>query len=181
MVEEPMRQLVEQLAGAMQQYTVLQFRDDYPGEPGPPSTEAELATVRADLGRPLPPSYEAFLRLHNGWTDFIGEAPLLRAQDRHEPWFARRLARVRAHLTEFDMAGLPEHAFLVVLHPDVSTLVYIDTSGPTRDGEFETVEYDIREDEQERHPSFRALLESRLEFFTTEVNQLRRRSTGRPR
>lgn len=153
------QQLLERLMAALRRLSELQYDDDDIGELGPPCTKEQIRLVTEDFGMPLPPSYEAFLRLHNGWTDFMGEAPLLRVEDRHEAWYARRVQGIREHLASFGDPDFLAHGFLLAVHPDVSSLLYIDRSRPTGNGEFETVYHSLRDGEYSRHPSFAAFLE----------------------
>ncbi len=45
--------------------------------PNPAASEVALSRVEERMGRPLPPSYRAFLRLHDGWPRFFDGASLL--------------------------------------------------------------------------------------------------------
>lgn len=81
---------------------------------------------------------------------------------------------MQEHLAEFGMAAIPEQGFRIILHPEVSNPGRRSPGPSHRNGEFETVEYETRHDEQKRHPSFQALLE---EHFGVCTNQVRQRPT----
>jgi len=158
-----MQHLVSELHGAFGRLELLQFDEDYAGALGAPCSAAQLDVAARDLGRELPPSYRGFLELHNGWTDFIGEAGLLAVEDRHSDWFQRRVKGIRDHLNSFGDPDFVPHAFFILVHPDVSTVLFLDMSGPTSGGELEVVEYCLKEGELDRYPSFEAYLKERLE------------------
>src|SRR5690349_4780553 len=48
-----------------------------PLRPGPPAAPGQLATLERALGRELPPSYRAFLELHDGHRGLAGPGDLL--------------------------------------------------------------------------------------------------------
>ena len=68
---------------------------------GEPSTKLQMEMVSKRLGIQLPPSYAAFLGLHNGWMDFVGTAMLLPAEEYDQPWVASRISRIRSPFKEF--------------------------------------------------------------------------------
>ncbi len=45
---------------------------EYRSRPFPPATEAEIRAFEKAHGQPLPPSFRAFLKIHNGWQCFWG-------------------------------------------------------------------------------------------------------------
>lgn len=161
--------LVHALESAVRELATLRFEEEFIGELGRPCTQAQLDTVQHDFGRVLPPSYRAFLELHNGWMAFMGEAALLSVEDRHSPWFAARVEGIRAHLREFNDPDVLSHGFLLVVHPDVSSLLYLDKTKPTEGGEYETVYYSLTAGEYARYPSFKAFLEYWLETTQKQI------------
>lgn len=153
-----MQTLITELYDAFSRLELLQFDEDYIGELGAPCSPEQIATAVQDLGQPLPPSYGAFLALHNGWTDFIGEAPLLAVEDRGSAQYQRRVKGIGEHLRSFEMHDFVPHSFFILAHPDVSTVLYFDKLKPTGGGELEMVEHSLREGELGRYPSFEAYL-----------------------
>jgi hypothetical protein len=168
-IDPSIQSLVEKLKNAMQRLNVLRFDEDDPSELGLPCNETQISTVRTDLGMPLPPSYEEFLRLHNGWTEFLGEAPLLSAEDRSSSWYFSRVQGIREHLNSFGDPDFLLNGFLILVHPDVSSLLYLDKGRPTAEGELEVVYYSLRDGEYERYPSFKGFLESWLLSLKKEI------------
>ena len=158
-----MRNLVLELHGAFSRLELLQFDEDYGGVLGEPCSAAQIGAATQDLGRPLPPSYQAFLELHNGWTDFVGEAGLLAVEDRHTEWFRRRVMGISDHLKSFGDPDFVPQAYFLLAHPDVSTVLFLDKSCPTSGGELEVVEFCLREGELDRYPSFETYLSHRLQ------------------
>jgi len=48
-----------------------------PGTLHPPASESDIAACEARIGMRFPPSYRAFLRLHNGWEKFDDASTLI--------------------------------------------------------------------------------------------------------
>ena len=163
MMNSDMQNLVSELHGAFCRLEILRFDEDYTGVLGKPCSAAQLGAAAQDLGRDLPPSYRAFLEFHNGWTDFIGEAALLAVEDRHTEWFQRRLVGIRDHLKSFGDPDFVPHAFFLLVHPDVSTVLFLDKNSPKPGGELEVVEFCLRDGELGRYPSFEEYLRRRLQ------------------
>jgi len=166
-----MKPLIEKLADAMNRYEILAFDEDDYRELGKPCTAAQLAMAEQDLGQPLPPSYRAFLELHNGWTDFIREAPILAVEARHKPWFRRRAKEIRCHLKEFNDPPFISFGFLILAHPDVSTVLYLDKTKPTGNGELEVVAHCLRQGELGRHPSLEGYFRHHLAMYEKMIEE----------
>lgn len=156
-----MKKLLTDLKTALAEYMTLACDDDYIGEPGPPASAAALEATAKLLGHPLPPSYAQALAVHGGWSEFIGEANLVSIEQRTAPAFLEALAWSASCLEDAGQPNIFERAFVVV-HGGSDTVVYLDLDKPTDGGEFEVVEYSMREGEESRHPSFRAFLENML-------------------
>ncbi|MGH1348996.1 MAG: SMI1/KNR4 family protein [Nannocystales bacterium] len=162
MKDPDVQTLVSELRGAFSRLEVLMFDEDYAGILGEGCSSAQIDEASRALGRALPPSYQAFLEMHDGWTDFIGEAPLLAVEDRRGDVFKRRVKEIGDHLRSFGDHDFVPHAFFLLAHPDVSTVLYLDKEKPTEGGELELVEYSLRENELGRYSSFAEYLKGRL-------------------
>jgi len=169
-----MKPLIAKLADAMNRYEILAFDEDDYRELGKPCTAAQLAMAEQDLGQSLPPSYRAFLELHNGWTDFIREAPVLAVEARHKPWFRRRAKEIRDHQRSFDNPDFLKHGFLILAHPDVSTVLYLDKTKPTGNGELEVVAHCLREGEFGRYPNLEAYFQDHLADYERMIEEEKR-------
>jgi hypothetical protein len=157
-----MRHVVDTLFRAKQRLQELQYDEDLPQELGSPATDAQLQSLVSELGGPLPPSYEAFLRLHDGWTEFDGGAQILSTEERKKNWVLERLAGIKAHLKSFGDDPVLDDAFIVVLGVDESNFTYFDKTKRLENGELEVVHYDLEDGEYGRYPSFLAFLEDAL-------------------
>src|SRR3954453_21247224 len=83
--------LIRELMEAMLEYDRLAFDEERPHELGPPASPKQIAKLEGILGKSLPPSYRAFLELHNGWSHFDGGAKLLAVEDHESKWAKERL------------------------------------------------------------------------------------------
>lgn len=128
---------------------------------GPPATEAQIASLETALGIVLPPSYRAFLLLHDGWRmvsanlDLYSVKELLRVRDdaRTAKW--RKIAVDGGETFAADaviIGGSQFAAAKLLLDP-----------GRIRDGEMATIRHDKVDDDS--YPSFLVYLqESTREF-----------------
>ena len=93
------------------------------------------------VGGPLPPSYRAFLELHNGWSDFDGGLPLLSTEDQSEEWVHDAKQRIRSL---FDVSDGPfDTGFVPVMLGEYEDnyLVLDPTKGKDGDGAFIAYDY----------------------------------------
>ena len=100
-----------------------------------PAPEEALHALEERLGRPLPPSYRAFLALHDGWAMAFGGADLLSAADVDGGRLAERIGRWRRQAIAAGDAGAA-HAVVVGAHPATATLLWLDPADMTADGEW---------------------------------------------
>lgn len=157
--------LIRALVDAMREYDRLAFDEEEPHEPEPPATPGQIARLERILGRPLPPSYRAFLERHNGWADFQGGARLLSVEDHQRPWVAERIRDISDLFFE-DAADNPfRNGMLpVLLGEDENNYLVLDPSTVRADGEMDFVMYDYGE-EEERFETFTTFLEDTLDVI----------------
>jgi SMI1 / KNR4 family (SUKH-1) len=166
----PLRQLIEQLAEALHTYDRLAFDEEYEHELGEPCSPQQLAVLQEKLGRPLPPSYRAFLELHNGWADFAGDAKLLAVEDHQSEWVADRLADMEELFPEFNQENPFEQGALpVLLGEDSDQVLYLDPRTARRDGEMDFVVLDITTEER-RFPDFTSFLFYKLDLLQQMID-----------
>jgi hypothetical protein len=107
----------------------------------PPATPEQIATLEARLGKPLPPSYRAFLSLWNGASfGFGGGADILGTEDHARPHIQNTINDKRALFTEFESRDpWDEGAIPFVVGDSRNVLLF---EGPVRaDGEMDLVSY----------------------------------------
>jgi hypothetical protein len=173
-LEDRIRAAVERRRKATNEWFLLQYDEDSPQSLGPPATAEQIARVERALGMPLPPSYAAFLRQHNGWTEWSGGAMILPADVRDAPWVSQRIKQFREHFREFFDERTLNDAFIVLLGEDEPDFVYLDKSKPTERGELEVVHTDLIHGEWGRYPDFAAFLESAANIAESRVERARR-------
>ena len=152
------------------------------GHPGASRTAIRAAEQR--LGRPLPPSYRRFLRLHDGWPRFYEGATLLGTAN-----LGRRLYEDIARQT-FEAAETPEPELGPPsrFKPRVLIPFGIDLAGTTlfvfnpavrdADGEYEVIAW--MNELGLRRSSFAAFLEMIQELCASEVDALSLSATYEP-
>lgn len=90
------------------------------------ATEQQIIALEARLGKPLPPSYRAFLRTSNGWRQSGAFIDRLYSVDEVD-WFR---VRNRQWIDAFTLGGFA--TLLSPSVPDVEYLVYDDQQDPAR-------------------------------------------------
>jgi SMI1 / KNR4 family (SUKH-1) len=160
-IKDRVKAAVERIRKANEEYFSLEFDEDCPQVLNPGASAAQIANVERRLGAPLPPSYRAFLELHNGWTEFTGGAMILPTDEHDKPWVAKRIKRFHDHIREFEKTNVLQHAFFVMLGEDEPNFVFLDKSKRSADGEMEVVHWDLIYGDRGRFPDFAAYLESK--------------------
>jgi SMI1 / KNR4 family (SUKH-1) len=172
MSSEKMKGLVEKLAEALRELDVLLFDEEYPHVLGAPCSSDQIASLERKLGSPLPPSYLAFMRLHNGWSDFDGEAQLLGSEDQTKEWVAKKIKSIGSLFYEDKSAVNPfSHGSIpVLLGKDENNYVVLDPTTARSDGEMDFVQYEFTEEER-RFPDFGSFLEHELELHLEMIEE----------
>jgi len=164
-------ELVAQLDDAMRTYDHLVFDEEVKHPRGKPCTPKQIAKLERMLGQPLPPSWRAFLELHNGWDEFSGESKLLSVEDQRAEWVQDRLDDIDELCDEFDSENPFNHGALpVMLGEDTKSVLYVDPRTARADGEMDFVALDIIE-EEDRFPNFTAFLMHKLEILRRLIDK----------
>jgi SMI1/KNR4 family protein SUKH-1 len=129
---------------------------------GSPAAATELRALEAALGKPLPPSYRAFLELHDGWkmvdgaVDLLAVADLLGGSRRSEiaDWQQRMLAAGDV------VAG---QALVIGVSDVTPTRYLLDPSSIDSDGEWRFVQH--HNVEEAELPSFIVWLEESVDEY----------------
>src|SRR4051794_39748104 len=96
-----LEKLIKELIGAKREYYRLAFDKEPSFRLGQPASTRQLAQLESRLGKPLPPSYAAFLELHNGWEKFDGLTNILAVEDYDKDWVKSRVKTLSSLLTEY--------------------------------------------------------------------------------
>jgi hypothetical protein len=131
--------VVARLRDSIQQLSLLMRDRDSPQQPQPAATLLELDALvhrYAATGVVLPPSYRAFLCVHNGWRRFAGDSHMLSAGDHGAQWVAAALAE-RRWLSE-DQSLLTLVPVLLGTSPS-SLAAFLDPGVVAPDGEMDVV------------------------------------------
>jgi len=171
-LNDEMKAAVKKLRDLNSRWDLLQYDEEHSQVLGPPCTSSELDEVARKLGTKLPPSYAAFLALHNGWTDFMANAGLLSVQERDQPWVEERIGEFREQLIEFFDESILDDAFILGLAEDGRDLVYLDTSSGRADGEMDVVHFDMIDGEIGRYPDLVSLLNEEIEVVGRIVKEI---------
>lgn len=122
---------------------------------GDRATEEELAAVESLLGRPLPPSYAAFLRRYGKWVMFDPATDLLSAREVVKEANSRALKRWRE--IAIDTEGLDAARwFLIGKSRSTASKYFLDPSSVDDAGEMKVYEHDRTLAEE--YPNFLACL-----------------------
>jgi hypothetical protein len=162
-LKKAVEELVEELVEAKGEYqTLTSDEDPDPPKLGKPCSAAQLAALERIVGQPLPPSYRAFMELHNGWHDFDGTAAILAVEDHKSEWVKERLKLLRDTMKEFgDKDPFDAGAVPVVLDENTPQYVVLDPRKARPDGEMTFVSYEYAKKEGQ-WKDFTAYLKSDL-------------------
>src|SRR2546430_1214868 len=94
------RKLLDDFIEAKREYIRLRFDKEYSPKLAKPASPDDIAELEQKLGKALPPSYRAFLELHNGFVNFIGNQNLLAVEDQDD-WAEGELDRIGDLFDEF--------------------------------------------------------------------------------
>lgn len=136
--------------------------------PNPAASEVALRRAEKRLKHPLPPSYRAFLALHDGWPRFFDGASLLGTAHlghrKYEDLARAAFEAAETPLPELGPPRRPRARNLIPFGADLegTTLFAFNPSVTRADGEYEVIAW-VNE-LGVRHPSFSAFLEWILEL-----------------
>lgn len=166
-----LQELINELADAQREYDQLAFDEEFPHDLGEPCSLPQIARLEAILGAPLPPSYRAFLELHNGWERFDGEARLLAVEDQESEWVKNWVAGRDAFFYESDDQNpFKQGAIPIMVGVDQTNFLVLDPRTVRPDGEMDFVAYDIAS-EEERFSSFVSFLQDELALWQTLIEK----------
>lgn len=144
--------------------------------PNPAASEVALERAEERMGRPLPPSYRAFLKLHDGWPRFLDGASLLGTANLGHRQY-EDLARAAFEAAETPVPDLgppsrPRARSLIPFGADLegTTLFAFNPAVVGPDGEYEVIAW-VNE-LGVRQPSFAAFLEWILDMAEQDRTDL---------
>jgi hypothetical protein len=156
------KKLVDDFVEASREYHLLRFDDEYSFRLGKPCSPKQIAALEKTIGKPLPPSYRAFLELHNGFDGFIGSRNLLAVEDQGDGWVEFELKKLGARFDEFgDINPFKQGAIPVELGEDDPVYLVLDPRKVRKNGEMDFVQYEYSKEEN-RYDSFVSYLQSEL-------------------
>jgi hypothetical protein len=140
----------------------LEYDEDLKIELGAPASPMQLAALERRLGSPIPPSYRAFLLLHESWKDFASDSSLLSPNDYDEEWVRERLADLNDLFKEFESDNpVGAWGFPIMLGRTGRMSLFLDKRSVRADGEMDFVYYDATE-EQARFANFLEFLQAQI-------------------
>jgi hypothetical protein len=156
--------IVEELYTTDQNYYRLRYDEDSPQSLGPPCSPDQIAKLEQVFGGALPPSYRAFMELHNGWANFSGAARILTVEDYGSKWVNARLQEFNGLFEEFvpnSPSPIDRHCIPIYLGETEQDFSLIDPSTRRSDGEMQVISFDLTE-EVGRDDTFASFLFHRL-------------------
>jgi hypothetical protein len=150
--------------------------------PNPGASKAKIRKAEEKLGRPLPPSYRAFLARHDGWPRFFEGATLLGTHLLGKPSY-EQLARAAFEAAETPVPDLGPPSFTqrrsiipFGIDPQATTLFAFNVDVMDGHGEYEVISW-INELGM-RRSSFPDFLELVVELSEAELDAHVVRSTA---
>lgn len=168
-----MKALVDELIATRRDRVRLREDEEAVEKLGKPCSPTEIGTLERRVGKPLPPTYRAFLEAHNGWEEFEGDFKILAVEDHDVPWVKGRIEE----LSGFFRTMTPEDplttwAFVIAIGETSGRLAVLDKRTKDDAGEMEVVTFEYTNQEY-RFPTFADFLEHELEIERDIVKDLR--------
>lgn len=163
-------QLLADLTMALGKYDMLAFDEAYPHELGDPCNPDQLAQLERAVGTRLPPSLRGFLTLHNGWSNFAGDAKILAVEDHGSEWVRDRLDDLATLFAEEDENPFDAGAVPVMLGVKARGFLLIDPRTVRADGEMDFIDYDLTR-EVHRFTDFDAFLRHKLAILCRLIDK----------
>ena len=164
-----LRALIDELAAVLRRYDILRFDEVQSRELGQPATADELAYLSHLLGFALPPSWRAFLSIHNGWSNFRGTAKILATADYVAPWVRQRI-KDWEDLLEGRVNPFGDGRRPVLLGTEESSFLVVDPATTRPDGEMSFIMYDYLHEEH-RFPDLTSYLRHHLLIMQALVSR----------
>lgn len=155
--------LINEISTCLNEYDRLVFDEQFPHELAAPATAEQITQLEHQLGLRLPPSYKAFLELHNGWSDLAGGSKLFACEDHNSQWVKNRIEEWR-DVYEGDEFPFSQGIIPLVLGKDESSFLGIDPKAVQENGEMDLVLFDYLK-EQSRFKNLVEYLQYRLEIL----------------
>ena len=165
-----LRKLIPEIQAAFAESDRLMFDEEMPHELGPRCSAAQLKTLEKKLGGTIPPSYRAFLELHNGWENLAGDAKILAVEDHGSKWVKKRLDWLSVLFYDQGDDPLEKGAIPLLLGPDAREVVLLDPSVRHKNGELDLVDYDLVR-EVRRFPDLVKYLEAKLHVLQAMIKE----------
>jgi hypothetical protein len=156
-----LKSLISEIERALRELDRLTLDEEDAHELGAPATPQQISNLEKLIGKPLPPSYRAFLELHNGWADFDGEAKLLAIEDHDKKWVKQRVKDWSDLFEDEGKNPFSNGCIPILLGKTESSYLVLDPRKVRRDGEMEFVVYDYNVPE-ETFKDFTAFLRDSL-------------------
>jgi hypothetical protein len=144
--------------------------------PNPAASRTALERAEERLGRPLPPSYRAFLELHDGWPRFFDGASLLGTANlghrKYEDLARAAFEAAETPVPELGPPTRPRARSLIPFGADLegTTLFAFNPAVTSADGEYEVIAW-VNEIGV-RQPSFEAFLDWILDLGQQDLADL---------
>lgn len=146
---------------------------------GEPAKPQQIATLERLIGQTAPPSYRAFLDLHNGWSEFQGNGKLLAVADHGSEWVKAATDMIDTNFAEFDMRSpFEEGAIPVMLGESIQDYLVLDPRTMRSNGEMDFVYYVLTEEGQ-RFEDFYAFLRNNLRIINLLIENERSGTTSK--
>jgi len=123
--------LIAELLKAKRELDMLTLDEDMTDPPAKPATPKEVDRFEKECGFAIDPSYREFLLLHNGWTDFDGDAAILGTKGKREEWFDETIEMIWEVFEDFGDENPVDGAVPIVLGEDTNNYLFM---WPPREG-----------------------------------------------
>lgn len=134
---------------------------------GEPADPAKISALESRLGKLLPPSYRAFLEIHDGWKMVDAETDLLSIDEMLEGPRAKKIKRWQEQAISCGDEVIGRS--LIIGHSNISqSRIALDSESTADEGEWRVIEK--YKDEEVGYPSFVAWLEQSVKDYQAIVS-----------
>jgi len=166
------KNLIDEIIVAKQKYEILKFDEEYVPKLGEAASTGHIKKLEAILGKPLPPSYKAFLELYNGWEEFHGDGKLLSTEDHESNWVKDKIQfwsglweKENPSKNPFEQGAIP-----VMLGESLNHFIVLDPNREGPNGKLDFVEFDYM-CEESTYEDFTAYLQEELEILQILIDR----------
>lgn len=170
--KEQVKDVVQRLVDHIGQLRrVKKTYEDLELRPLPPASSQEISAYERDLGLTLPPTYKAFLELHNGYSGLTipGSMLSIRSVRPGGEWF-EKIKDWKVETARYGSAQVLD-GIVIASMDGPNQWAYLDPNRPTKNGELIVVSWEP--DDSEEFPTLIEFFERLIRYCKSVIERAR--------